>query len=149
MSINRLYFKPVVPKMCWLLSFHLHLDLPPIQILLRGHAMAQAVSHRPLTMNALGSIPGQSMWGLWWIKRQWYKLSRQYFGFPISVIPQRSIFIHSFICRQCYINLESDSNVQWRTSRFCKNLEIKLFVQPTPLTYYAWRIISCIHWIKL
>jgi hypothetical protein len=33
-------------NMCWLWSFHLYLDLPPIQFLWEGHVMAQAVSHR-------------------------------------------------------------------------------------------------------
>jgi hypothetical protein len=29
-------------------------------------AMAQAISRRPPTARGSGSIPGQSMWDLWW-----------------------------------------------------------------------------------
>jgi hypothetical protein len=33
-----------------------------------GRAMGQAVSRLPPTAEARGSIPGQSMWDLWWTK---------------------------------------------------------------------------------
>jgi hypothetical protein len=36
-----------------------------------GRAMAQAVSRWPLTAEARGSRPGQSMWDLWWTKWHW------------------------------------------------------------------------------
>lgn len=135
-------------NMCWLLSFHLYLDLPPIHFLWEGHVMAQAVSHGPLTMNALGSIPGQSMWCLWWIKRQWDKFSCKYIGFSHQSL-STTLYTHSFICPQCYIILATDSTVQWRTLSFCENLKIKLYVQPTPPTCSACHIISCIQWMKL
>jgi hypothetical protein len=32
-----------------------------------------------------GSIPGQSMWDLWWTKRHWDRFFPEYFGFPLSI----------------------------------------------------------------
>jgi len=32
-----------------------------------------------------GSVPGQSMWDLWWTKRHWNRFCSKYFGFPLSV----------------------------------------------------------------
>ena len=32
-----------------------------------------------------GSIPGQSMWDLWWTKWQWDRFFLEYFGFPLSI----------------------------------------------------------------
>jgi hypothetical protein len=31
-----------------------------------------------------GSIPGQSMWGLWWTKWHWDRFFPEFFGFPLS-----------------------------------------------------------------
>ena len=43
------------------------------------------------------SIPGESVWGLWWTQWHWYKISSDYFGFALSVLfHQCSIFI--FMC---------------------------------------------------
>jgi hypothetical protein len=50
--------------------------------------MAQAVSRRPPTAVGPGSIPGQSMWNLWWTKWHWDRFFSDYFGFsPVSFIP--------------------------------------------------------------
>jgi hypothetical protein len=38
-----------------------------------GRAMAQ------------GSIPGQSMWDLWWTKLNWDRFLPEYFGSPLSI----------------------------------------------------------------
>jgi hypothetical protein len=38
-----------------------------------------------------GSIPGQSMWDLWWTKWQWDRFFLKYFGFPLSVSFHSSI----------------------------------------------------------
>jgi hypothetical protein len=32
-----------------------------------------------------GSIPGQSMWDLWWTKWHWDRFSPEFFGFPLSI----------------------------------------------------------------
>jgi hypothetical protein len=32
-----------------------------------------------------GSIPGQSMWDLWWTKWHWDRFFPDYFGFPLSI----------------------------------------------------------------
>jgi hypothetical protein len=52
-----------------------------------GRAMAQAVSpasHR----GGPGSIPGQSMWDLWWTKWHWDMFFPEYFGFfRVNFIP--------------------------------------------------------------
>jgi hypothetical protein len=32
-----------------------------------------------------GSIPGQSMWDLWWTKWHWDRFFSEYFGFPLSI----------------------------------------------------------------
>jgi hypothetical protein len=32
-----------------------------------------------------GSIPGQSIWDLWWTKWHWHRFFPEYFGFPLSV----------------------------------------------------------------
>jgi hypothetical protein len=51
---------------------------------LNGRAMAQAVSRRPLTTEARGSVPGKSMWDLWWTKWHWDR-----FFFELLVFPCR------------------------------------------------------------
>jgi hypothetical protein len=33
----------------------------------------------------MGSIPGQSMWDLWWTKWHWDRFFPEYFGFPLSI----------------------------------------------------------------
>jgi hypothetical protein len=40
-----------------------------------------AGSHR----GGLCSIPGQSMWDLWWTKWHWDRFFPEYFGFPLSI----------------------------------------------------------------
>jgi hypothetical protein len=40
-----------------------------------------AFSHR----GGPGSIPGQSMWDLWWTKRHWDRFFSEYFGFTLSM----------------------------------------------------------------
>jgi hypothetical protein len=47
-----------------------------------GRAMAQAVSRRPSTAEARGSISGQSMWGWWWTKWHWDRLFSELSVFP-------------------------------------------------------------------
>jgi hypothetical protein len=32
-----------------------------------------------------GSIPGQSMWDLWWTQWHWDRFFTEYFGFPLSI----------------------------------------------------------------
>jgi hypothetical protein len=32
-----------------------------------------------------GSIPGRSMWDLWWTKWHWDRFLSEYFGFPLSI----------------------------------------------------------------
>jgi len=49
----------------------------------QGQAMAQAFSHRPLTT---GSIPGHSMWNLWWTKCWWVGFFSEYFGFTLAAL---------------------------------------------------------------
>jgi hypothetical protein len=46
--------------------------------------MAQAVSRRPSTAEARGSIPWQFMWDLWWRKWHWDRFFLEYFGFSLS-----------------------------------------------------------------
>jgi hypothetical protein len=46
--------------------------------------MAQAVSRRPLTAEAMVH-PGQSMWDLWWTEWHWESFYPDYFDFPLSV----------------------------------------------------------------
>ena len=44
------------------------------------------------------SLPGQSMWNLWWKKWEWDRFFSKYFGFPLSVsFCQCSILIYSSI----------------------------------------------------
>jgi hypothetical protein len=54
-------------------------------IMTEGRAMAQAVSRRSLTVQGPGSIPGQSMWDLWWTKWHWDRFCPEYFGFSLSI----------------------------------------------------------------
>jgi hypothetical protein len=44
--------------------------------------MARTVSRQALTEDARGSIPGQSMWDLWWTKWYWDMFLSEYIGFP-------------------------------------------------------------------
>ena len=62
--------------------------------LILGHAMAQACSYH----RGPGSIPGQSMWDLWWTEFHWDRFVSKYSGLPLSVsFHQSSILIHSYI----------------------------------------------------
>jgi hypothetical protein len=58
--------------------------------------MAQIVSRRPLTAEARGSRPGQSMWDLLWTKWQWDRFFSEFFGFPLSIY-------HSTVALQTHI----------------------------------------------
>jgi hypothetical protein len=49
-----------------------------------GRLMAQAASRRPPT-GGPGSIPGQSVWYLWWKKWHWDRFFREYLGFSLSL----------------------------------------------------------------
>ena len=67
-----------------------------ISLWLEEYTMAEAVSHRLLTMEAPGLIPGQSSWGLWWTQWWWDRFFSDYFSFPVSLsFQQCSIY---FIC---------------------------------------------------
>jgi hypothetical protein len=44
--------------------------------------MAQAVSRRPFTTEARGSVPAQSMWDLWWTKWHWDRFFSELSVFP-------------------------------------------------------------------
>jgi hypothetical protein len=57
-----------------------------------GLAVAQAVSRRPLTAEATGSISSQSMWDLWWTLVQ-------YFGFPCQYHSTNAPYSSSFTRR--------------------------------------------------
>ena len=36
-----------------------------------------------------GSVPGHSMWDLWWTKWHWDRFFPEYFGFPLSILFHR------------------------------------------------------------
>jgi hypothetical protein len=57
-----------------------------------GRAMAQAVSRRHLTLEALVSIAGQSVWDLWWKKWHWNRVFPKSWGFPLSISYHRCSF---------------------------------------------------------
>jgi len=65
-----------------------------------GHVMAEAVCHHA----DQGSTPGQSVWGLWWIKWHGDRVS------PASVMPQ-TLCIHSFILL-CVRFSENSNSIQ-------------------------------------
>jgi hypothetical protein len=69
-----------VLSLIFLLLCHLPSDI--CNLLVPGHAMSHAVSHRPLTAEAWVS---QSMWNLWWTKWHSDRLFSKFFGFPLSI----------------------------------------------------------------
>jgi hypothetical protein len=50
-----------------------------------SHAIAQFVD-ASLSPEGPGSIPGQSMWDLWWTRWHWNKSFCKYFSFPLLAL---------------------------------------------------------------
>jgi hypothetical protein len=44
------------------------------------------------------SLPGQSMWDLWWTKWHWDRLFSEFFGFPLSISFHRRSAYSYIIC---------------------------------------------------
>jgi hypothetical protein len=49
-----------------------------------GHAMAQEVSHQPLTMEAWVQSWISPVWDVWWTKWNWDRFFPEYFGLPLQ-----------------------------------------------------------------
>jgi len=56
-------------------------------------AMTQAVNFLPVT--GLGSVPGQCMWNMWWVKWNWDRFYSEYFSFPLLVLFHKCS-VHTF-----------------------------------------------------
>jgi hypothetical protein len=67
-----------------------HFKIHYLSLTRSRHALAQMISHLPLYSGGPDSIPCQSIWHLWWNKRD--RFCSKYFSFPVITIPP---MIHS------------------------------------------------------
>lgn len=74
-----------------------------------GLAMSQVISCRPVIAEAPGSIPGQSMWALWWKTSTWGRFS------SVTLMPLM-LLTHSFIYNPHYIISAVDSAIKEHTN---------------------------------
>ena len=68
-------------------------------ICITGHAVTQAVSRRPHTAKTKVSIPGQSVWDLYWIFWHWDKFFSQFSGLSPIFIIQLVLHFHNLTLR--------------------------------------------------
>jgi hypothetical protein len=106
--------------------------------------MVLVVIHWPLTVGGSVSIPGQSVWNLWWTVWYWERFCSWYFGFILSIFPPVFHTHMSVIYYRRYLASATDScqcEDMHCTSQTARNLiafisECDLLFCVTMYTYY-------------
>jgi hypothetical protein len=83
-------------------------------------------SRVPLNREGPSSIPGQFMWGFWWLQQQWDRFVSEYLGCPLSVSSSHAPHRIYFIYHRHYTILLIDSILQCNISLSKKGRNLAL-----------------------